>query len=103
MDTAVIDTIVVEGPWGTFESIYVNELCFCDTAIFSIRTLNAISPTFLTGDGQAIPFSPVGLLGDTIYDTLKVVYCTLGSFYSFFNLFLKEHVPFLFLLKFQII
>ncbi|MFT4645571.1 MAG: PKD repeat protein, partial [Planctomycetota bacterium] len=80
MDIAVIDTIVIEGPWGLVESINVNDLCGCDTAIFAIKTLNAINPTFLTGDGQAIPFSPVGLLGDTIYDTLKVAYCTLGSF-----------------------
>ena len=79
-DTIVVDTIVVEGPWGVFEAISPNELCACDTALFAIKTINAINPTFLTGDGQAIPFSPIGLLGDTIYDTLKVAYCTLGNF-----------------------
>ena len=79
-DTIVVDTIVVEGPWGVFEVISPNELCACDTALFAIKTINAINPTFLTGDGQAIPFSPIGLLGDTIYDTLKVAYCALGNF-----------------------
>ncbi len=79
-DTINVDTLLIEGPWGVFENISQFNSCVCDSMTFAITTLNATTPTFLTGDGQAIPFSPIGLLGDTIFDTLTIQYCTLGDF-----------------------
>lgn len=80
-DTTVIDTIVVEGPWGEFSAISSPETCHCDSVSFEIKTINATTPVFLTGDGQAVPFFPLlSLPGDTIRDTLTIQYCGLGNF-----------------------
>ncbi len=79
-DTVVVDTIVIDGPWGEFELLDSPKICNCDSVSFAINTINAISPVFLVGDGQAIPFFPAGTLGDTLRDTLKIEYCELGYY-----------------------
>ncbi|MCB9255821.1 MAG: PKD domain-containing protein [Chitinophagales bacterium] len=80
VDTAVIDTIVVGGPYANIAVLNEDTGCLCHTVSFEITSWNANNTSFIPGDGTIIPYVPNGLLGDTIVDTLQYQYCTVGNF-----------------------
>ncbi len=80
IDTTIVDTIFVGGPYGEVNVIGSDSACFCETVSFEVLTWNATNPSLITGDGGIISFVPNGILGDTILDTLSYQYCQIGSF-----------------------
>jgi gliding motility-associated-like protein len=87
--TAIIDTVTIGGPWGTINILSPENFgCPCTEVEFEVITLNASTPVLLPGDGSTVFFTPSGIIGDTIRDTLTYSYCQVGQFSP--ELFLQD-------------
>ncbi|HLP20876.1 MAG TPA: PKD domain-containing protein [Chitinophagales bacterium] len=82
-DTVTIDTVVVDGPYGTI-SHSPRGICACeDTVDFIVSTIKATQLTFVSGCNQGFqiinPISPIGTeLNPTFFD-FHIPYCITDS------------------------
>lgn len=79
--TQIVDTVFIGGPYGNINLLSTSNVgCPCTDITFEITTLNALAPTLLPGDGNAVSLSPMVVPGDTVRDTITYSYCQIGQF-----------------------
>ena len=79
-DTSAVDTIVVDGPWGDIDVLGDSAVCRGDTVDFLIRSLNAVNPFLILGDGRSETFTPTGPPGDTAVNIISLPYSAIGEY-----------------------
>lgn len=82
-DTVLIDTVVVDGPYGTIQHS-PRGICACeDTIDFIVSTIKATQLTFVSGCNQGFqiinPISPVGTALNPTYFDFHIPYCITDS------------------------
>lgn len=82
-DTLLVDTVVVDGPYGTIQHS-PRGICACeDTVDFIVSTIKATQLTFVSGCNQGFqiinPISPVGTEQNPHYFDFHIPYCITDS------------------------
>lgn len=80
-DTQIIDTVVIDGPYGEVNLIDTfSNSCPCTDFSFEIVSVSTNNPIFLPGDGNAVIIPNTVLPGDTLRDTIVYTFCDVGTY-----------------------